>query len=779
MWNRAYQIDEATFGVAVRRANDDPNGYVMAGQTEAFSGLDPAIYCMRVDPLGDPIWAFTYGRELGRRFVSKVEIKNCDTGYIVAGTVDSPFEGGRLGILLRIDDLGILQWMKFYRTAGVPFDDTEFKDVEQLAGGGFIVTGHSSTTLPLGGAFQVVSDTILMETDASGTPVWSNQYVNVEGDNSGESLTILPQGYAIVGNMFDKSLGGQSTSELFTTDGVGNLQWTKQIFNYADGGSIGFLPNGTLVDLPNGDLVYPGGGIDQNACLMRFDAAGNFVVGESYGFLSWQYGTSMVVEPAGAGYTFCGPSSTGTNHDYMVVRADAAFRTGCSVGPIAPIVETPVVTVQPIVYEIIDVITSNPRIPVELPLVWTEDLMCESSPCVDPQPIICNVNLLEVTLTWPPLPATVVDAQMWRNGSFLTTVTGTSFTDTSPPLGTVNYELRLFAASAVCPPAISTCVAHVGVSFPPLVGHVDVIAVPWKPVKDEPVICWADALTNKGRNPLILCQIDQIDPLIGTDVPGVKPVVWLSLGDFPEQHRVTQEEGQHLAQFLANGGSLYIEGGDVLFNSQSALNQLNGCVATSDGDILGLVPGLVGLDTGLGPNATQLSAPYSGTGRSVDHLAPNANGAALLFQSAGPAGQGTAVYYDASISGQGTHRMITSSTSFFGYDGDSDLLLDLYLDALSPTTAQPITFLRGDGNGDGQIDIGDAIQTLGFLFSGNLAGCHDAMDANDDGSADIGDPIYLLGFQFSGGQPPLAPWPNCGDDLTQDALDCQVQPTCP
>ena len=338
MWNRAYQIDDATFGVAVRRANDDPNGYVMAGQTEAFSGLDPAIYVMRVDPLGNPIWANTYGRELGRRYVSKVEIKNCDTGYIVVGTVDSPFEGGRLGILLRIDDLGVLQWMKLYRTAGVAFDGTEFKDVEQLAGGGFIVTGHSSTTVPLGGPFQAVHDTILLETDANGIPIWANQYQNIEGDNSGESLTILPQGYAIVGDMFDKSLGGQPSSELLTTDASGNLQWIKQIFNYADGGShfLGFLANGTLVDLPNGDLVYPGGGIDQNACLMRFDAAGNFVVGESIGYPNWQYGTSMVIEPAGAGYTFCGPTSTGANHDYLLVRADAAFRTGCSAGPIMP-----------------------------------------------------------------------------------------------------------------------------------------------------------------------------------------------------------------------------------------------------------------------------------------------------------------------------------------------------------------------------------------------------------------------------------------------------------
>ncbi|MEM7164264.1 MAG: hypothetical protein AAF581_02300 [Planctomycetota bacterium] len=305
----------------------------------------------------------------------------------------------------------------------------------------------------------------------------------------------------------------------------------------------------------------------------------------------------------------------------------------------------------------------------------------------------------------------------------------------------------------------------------------DVLIWVERPVPDGPIICWNDHLVNKGRNPRVGTSIDQISPLLGSAVPGTIPVVWLSLGEFPFNHRLTPAEGQILADYLAAGGSLYIEGGDVAFGGQSALSLIDGVTAIDNGDLQGSVPGVTGLDTGLGIDATQLSAPYRGRSGSIDHLVPDGNGAAALFQNAGPPGQTTAVYYDANVSGAGTHRIVTSSTTIEGYDGDESALLDALLDGLSPSPA--ITFTRGDGNGDGAVDIGDPIYSLAYLFNGGDGACLDAQDSNDDGSVDIGDPVYSLSFSFSSGPPPLAPWPNCGSDPTTDGLSCLTQPSCP
>jgi hypothetical protein len=82
-------------------------------------------------------------------------------------------------------------------------------------------------------------------------------------------------------------------------------------------------------------------------------------------------------------------------------------------------------------------------------------------------------------------------------------------------------------------------------------------------------------------------------------------------------------------------------------------------------------------------------------------------------------------------------------------------------------------FRRGDCGNDGSVGIADAIYQLSVLFGpAEPLPCADACDANDDGLLNIADPVRSLGHLF-GGEPPLAsPYPGCGIDPTDDALDC-------
>ena len=83
------------------------------------------------------------------------------------------------------------------------------------------------------------------------------------------------------------------------------------------------------------------------------------------------------------------------------------------------------------------------------------------------------------------------------------------------------------------------------------------------------------------------------------------------------------------------------------------------------------------------------------------------------------------------------------------------------------------SFLRGDSNRDGNVDIGDAVTSLSLLFlEAKPFACED--DADDDGELSITDPISTLGFLFLGttNLPPpgaLFPW----FDATDDLLDCE------
>jgi hypothetical protein len=121
---------------------------------------------------------------------------------------------------------------------------------------------------------------------------------------------------------------------------------------------------------------------------------------------------------------------------------------------------------------------------------------------------------------------------------------------------------------------------------------------------------------------------------------------------------------------------------------------------------------------------------------------------------------------------QGAFEEVTESGGFL-IDNQVDLA------PANETQAGTITvlgrgFLRGDTNGDGNVDLSDAVATLNFLFLGSDdPACKDAADANDSGVIDITDAIFQLGVLFLGQGDFPAPHPECGEDPTKDTLGCR------
>ncbi|MCA8959551.1 MAG: hypothetical protein KDC38_03515 [Planctomycetes bacterium] len=100
-----------------------------------------------------------------------------------------------------------------------------------------------------------------------------------------------------------------------------------------------------------------------------------------------------------------------------------------------------------------------------------------------------------------------------------------------------------------------------------------------------------------------------------------------------------------------------------------------------------------------------------------------------------------------------------------------------------PTPCVGVNFQRADANGDGGVDIADAVFILAGLFIPGSPGgdCIDANDVNDDGTADISDAVFLLSSLFipgSAAPPPPTAGVECSVDPTADALDCASY-TCP
>ena len=89
---------------------------------------------------------------------------------------------------------------------------------------------------------------------------------------------------------------------------------------------------------------------------------------------------------------------------------------------------------------------------------------------------------------------------------------------------------------------------------------------------------------------------------------------------------------------------------------------------------------------------------------------------------------------------------------------------------------------RGDADGDGRIDLSDALAVLSIYHVDiHTVPCADAGDADDDGLLTIIDAFRILADLYDGfsGVPPIAPPRGvCGVDTTPDVLDCTVN-SCP
>jgi hypothetical protein len=103
-----------------------------------------------------------------------------------------------------------------------------------------------------------------------------------------------------------------------------------------------------------------------------------------------------------------------------------------------------------------------------------------------------------------------------------------------------------------------------------------------------------------------------------------------------------------------------------------------------------------------------------------------------------------------------------------------EVILLRYQAALAP-------FIRGDANGDGRVNISDAVAIIKKVYLGeDLGGCLEAYDTDSDGLLTPYDFARIFVYYFLGGYSPSAPFPECGrfGGLRQSRFDCRSS-SCP
>ena len=252
---------------------------------------------------------------------------------------------------------------------------------------------------------------------------------------------------------------------------------------------------------------------------------------------------------------------------------------------------------------------------------------------------------------------------------------------------------------------------------------------------------------------------------VGGDIDIVVNDVLVDTIDGSETSYVIEEAPQEDARISVINSSCIPTTCEVCYNSPP-IAVIEGPESEVLGDVL---PLSVRLDGASSDNGEGSSAGLFWSWRILEQPA---DGGARIQVADGPGSR-----VDLVLEAEGTY-VVELTVSDEGCDEDPISRQDIATHTLVVTSSGSGLFRRGDADGNGILELTDAVRILNFLFSGGEApGCLDAGDADDNGRLELTDAINDLGFLFLGNAPPPAPGPtDCGVDPTEDGLvECEYE----
>ncbi len=161
------------------------------------------MYVSKLNSLGAVEWQHPVMKQFYNEDAAEV-IETADSGFIICGGgVDSMNPNVKFGFLVKLNDLGQVEWSKSYGTSGT----TEFESVQQTADGGYIVSGMRSAFTGWQGFLD--SDMLALKTDDLGVVEWQNTYGGLDEDFAIDIVETPNGNYMICGttHSFDPTPG--------------------------------------------------------------------------------------------------------------------------------------------------------------------------------------------------------------------------------------------------------------------------------------------------------------------------------------------------------------------------------------------------------------------------------------------------------------------------------------------------------------------------------------------------------------------------------------------
>jgi len=245
VWQNYCGGNQVEMSYAICPASD--GGYVITGTTESYGNGGIDVYIQKIDSLGNPLWHREYGGS-GSDYGLAVSPTQ-DGGYIIAGHTTSFGAVGSDGYLIKVDSMGDSVWAYTYYYSNSQYND-EFYSGTSTSDGGFIAAGMYMSWPPRA---------YIVKTDSLGNVEWDNVYFNYNWGRANCIIETSPDGYAatgVWGVLGDTAfialvrLDGNGDITSYDTSGVQIQQSGYSLAQLSDGGFVvaGYAMNGFYFD---------------------------------------------------------------------------------------------------------------------------------------------------------------------------------------------------------------------------------------------------------------------------------------------------------------------------------------------------------------------------------------------------------------------------------------------------------------------------------------------------------------------------------------------------
>lgn len=259
-WQRAYGGSDEDWPTSIQQTSD--GGYIVAGITTSFGAGDYDYWILKLSATGDIEWQRAYG---GSNSDSAQAIhQTTDGGFIVAGYTSSFGAAGDDIWILKLTQLGDIEWQRTYGGVGHEWTTS----IQQTTEGGYIVSGYTSSFN------NGTGDIWVLKLFSTGNIDWQRVFKGNSSDGAHSVQQTVDGGYIVAG--FTESFGGGRRDVwVLKLSSSGNLEW-EQAYGYSGDDwahSIQQTSDGGYIIA--GKTISPLGAGSGDFLIIKLDSSGN------------------------------------------------------------------------------------------------------------------------------------------------------------------------------------------------------------------------------------------------------------------------------------------------------------------------------------------------------------------------------------------------------------------------------------------------------------------------------------------------------------------------